>query len=73
MNLQVQAPHGESSSCHVFDHWSIAIGDIKYLICHVTSPSHGIERSSNFKNGSSLWYVTTLPILVAIGILVVEI
>ena len=35
---------------------------MKYLICHVTSQNHVIER------GSSSWFVTTLPILMAIDI-----
>ena len=53
-------------------HWSSASGDIKYLICHVTSQNHVIERSSNFMSESSSWHVTTLPSLVPIGIVAVE-
>ena len=52
-------------------HWSHASGDRKYLICHVTSQNREIEGSGNFL--SSSWYATTLPSLVAIGIVVVEI
>ena len=52
---------------------SIAIGYIKYLICHVTLQNYLIEGSSNFMSGNSSWYVTTLPSLVSIGILVLEI
>ena len=47
-------------------HWSLAVGDKKYLICYVTSQNHVIKGSSNFMSGSSSWYVTTLPSLVAI-------
>ena len=54
-------------------HWSITIGDMNYLTCHVTFQNHVIEGSSNFMSGSSSWYITTLPSLVAIGIAVVEI
>ena len=53
-------------------HWSSASRDIKHLICHMTSQKLLIEESSNFMSGSSLWYVTTLPRLMAVGILVVE-
>ena len=44
-----------------------------YLICHVTSQDHLIEGSFEFMGGSSLWYVTTLKNLVAIGIVIVAI
>ena len=54
-------------------HWSGASGDIKYLICHVTSQSYVIEGSCNFMSASSSLYVMTLPNLVAIGIIVVEV
>ena len=53
-------------------HWSIAIGDRKYLMCHVTSQNPVIERSSNFISGSYSWYVTALPSVMAIGTVVVE-
>ena len=53
--------------------WSIASRDIKYLICHMTSQNHVILGSSNFMSGRSSLHVTTLPSLVAIGIVVVEI
>ena len=46
---------------------------MKYLICHLTSQSHVIEGPCNFLSRFSSWCVTTLPGLVAIGIVVVEI
>ena len=54
-------------------YWSNASQDMKCLLCHVTSENHMIEGSSIFMSGNSLWYVTTLPIFVAIGAAVVEI
>ena len=39
----------------------------------MTLQNHMIKRSSNFMIGSSSWYVTTLPSLLAIHIVVVEI
>ena len=54
-------------------HWSSASGDIKYLICHVTSQSHVIEGSSSSVSWNLSWYVNILPNMVAISILVVEI
>ena len=51
-------------------HWSVAIGDIMYLIFHVTSQNHVIQRSSSFM--ISLLHFTAFPILVAIDILVGE-
>ena len=56
----------------MFGYWSSATGDMKYLLCHVTSQNPVIEGSNRFMSGSSSWHVTTLPSLVAIGIVVVE-
>ena len=44
-----------------------------YVTLHVTSQNHVIEGSDNFMSGSSSWYLTTLPSLIAIGIVLVEI
>ena len=54
-------------------HCSITSRDITYSICHVTSWDHVFEVSCDNMGGSSSWYVTTLPNLVAIEIAVVEI
>ena len=62
----------KSPPCHVGGCWSLESGDIKYLICHVTSQNLVIEGSSNFMKGNSSLYVTILPSLVAIGIVMVE-
>ena len=43
-----------------------------FLICHMTSPDHLIERACEFMGGNSLCYVTTLISLVTIGIVMVE-
>ena len=48
--------------------WSSADGDIKNLTFYVTLQNHVIEASSNFMNGSSSRYITTISNLVAIGI-----
>ena len=45
----------------------------KYLICQVTSQKQVIEISGNFISGSSSLYVTTLPRLVARGIVIVDV
>ena len=55
------------------DDWSNSSGDMNYLICHLTQQNHVIEGSSNFVKESFPWYVTALPNLVAIGIVVAEI
>ena len=47
--------------------------DIMYLICHVTLQDHVIKGSCDFMEGSSSLYVTTLPCLVAVIIVVVEV
>ena len=44
-----------------------------YLICHVTSQDHLIERSYEIMVDSSLCYVTMLISLVTISIVMVEI
>ena len=54
-------------------HWSSRKVDISYSICHVTSQDLIIKGSCNFMDGSSSLNVTSVPILVAIGIVVVEI
>ena len=53
-------------------YWSSAKGDTNYLICHVMLQNHVNEGSCNLLSGSSSCYVTTLPSLVVIGIVVVE-
>ena len=73
VNLWVDACHSQLSHCHVWWSWSGASENIKYSICHLTSKHHVMEGSSTSKSYSSSWYVTTLQILVAIGIVVVEI
>ena len=58
----------------MFDaHRSSASGNVTYLICHMTSQDHVIERSCEVTDGSTPLYVTILPSLMAIGIVVVEI
>ena len=43
-----------------------------HLICYATLQDHMVKGSSEFMEGSSSLYVTTLSCLVAIGIVVVE-
>ena len=43
------------------------------LICHDTLQGHMIKGFCDFMEGISSFYVTTLPILVAVVIVVVEI
>ena len=43
-----------------------------YLICHVTSHDHLIERTCEFMGRISLCYVTTLISLVTMSIVMVE-
>ena len=43
------------------------------LFCHIISQNHVIQGSCGFMDGSHPWEVSTMPSLVAIGILVVEI
>ena len=54
-------------------HWSNASGYITYLICYMTLSDGVIERSCSFFGGSSSLYVVTVPSLVVISIVVVEI
>ena len=53
-------------------HWSTASGDKAFLICHVTSQDHAIERSCGLMGGSSSLYVASLSSLIAIGIMLME-
>ena len=63
--------------CHHPDksggHWPSASGDIKYLTFHVTLQKHVVEGSYTFMSGSSSFHITTVPNLVVIGIVIVEI
>ena len=43
-----------------------ASGDVKYLICHVTSREYVVKKSCDFMEERSSLYVITLSILVAI-------
>ena len=54
-------------------HWFSAGRDTMYLIYHVTSHDHLIERSCEFMTQSSLWYVTAVISLVTISIVISEI
>ena len=54
-------------------YWASASGDIKYVICQVTSQNHVIERSCNFISRNFSWCFTTLSSLVAIDSVVVAI
>ena len=68
----MEVSHAKASSCHVRGYWLCARGDLKFLICHVTLQSNVIEGSCNFTTGDSL-HLTTLPSLVAIGVVIVYI
>ena len=61
VNLCVEVPHGEHHLTVFGGHWSIVVGYMKYLTCHVFSKNHETEGSSNLFSGSSSCYVTTLP------------
>ena len=52
-------------------HLSSGSGDMTHLIYHVAAKDHMIEGSYDMDMSSSL-HATTLPVLVAIGILLVE-
>ena len=71
--LWVEAPHRESPPSMFSGHCSSTSGDIEYSKYYMASQNQVIEGLCNFKTGSSLWYVSTLPSLVAIVIVVVEI
>ena len=67
--LLVECHHPDKSG----DHWPSASGDIKYLTFHVTLQKHVVQGSYTFMSGSSSFYITTVPSLVVIGIVIVEI
>ena len=52
---------------------SYAGGDIMYLICHVNSHDHLIEKTCEFMGVSCSRYVTMLTIFATINIVMVEI
>ena len=43
-----------------------------YLICQLAPQDHMIEGSCNFMTGNCSFYATTLPSLLAIGIVIAE-
>ena len=68
----MEAAEGMSSFCPKFgDHGQYGSADTMVFVCHVTSQTHVIEGSCNFVRGSSSLYVTTLPNLVDISIMIV--
>lgn len=54
-------------------HWSSEGGDIKFLICHMTSQNCSAEESCNLVSRIPPLYVITPPSFVAIGVVVVKI
>ena len=54
-------------------HWSDASEGITSLVFRVTSEDHLSEGLHDFMGGSSSLYVTTLPSVIAVDIVVVEI
>ena len=54
-------------------HRSWGSGDILFFICHVTSCGHVIEGSRNFAGNGPSAFLTSLPIVVAISLVEVEI
>ena len=44
-----------------------------FLVCHMILQGHIIKEPYDFMGGSSSWLVTSLPSLLATGILVAEI
>ena len=54
MTLRMGASHCKSASCIVWFPWDTAGGDKMYLICHVTSYDHLIEKKCKLIGGSFL-------------------
>ena len=54
-------------------HWSCGKRDISYSVCHMTAHDLVIEGSCDFMDRGSSLSVTNLPILVAMGIVLVKI
>ena len=63
---------GKSASYQHWWLWHCGTGDIMVLFCHLISQDHAIKESCDFTGGSFSWYVTKLPTLVIIAIVVVE-
>ena len=73
MTLRMGASHCKSVPCLVCVHESSAGGDVMYVICHMTSQDHLIEKACEFTGGNSLRYITRLITLLTISIRMVEI
>lgn len=72
VDLWEEAPQCKLPPYHVWWLWSSANGDIKYLICHVTSQNHVIEVSCSFSGGISSFSDSAEPSMVVLGIVVVQ-
>ena len=57
MNLWAEAPTVSYDNAMFGGYWSSASGDIRYLICHVTSQNHVIKGLSNFVSLHLITYV----------------
>ena len=71
VTLWMVASHFKSAPYLVWCSWDSAGGDM-YLICHVTSHDHLIERACKLMGWNSLCYAITVISLVTINIAVVK-
>ena len=62
--------HHSDKSC---DHKHCDSEDLMFPICHVTSCEYIFKGLCEFMTGNPSWRVTTLPCLVAIGLVQAEI
>ena len=69
MKILMEGPHFAKFG----DHRSCVSRDITNLIIHVTLQEHIIKGPCDFVKGSSSVHISTLPSLVAIGIVLVDI
>ena len=72
-NIQDKMVLISSLICKFDDHSPCDGSDLTHLICHLILKGNFVKRSCDFFEGISSLYLTTLPNLVAVVIMVVEI
>ena len=72
VNLSVEGPHGMLAPGHIL--WPLVWCEWRYKVFKLSCDliNNVIERSCNLMSESSSLYVTTLPSVVTIGIVLVE-
>ena len=60
VTIWVETFYSKVAPSHVGGYWLCASGNMKHLICHVTSPNHTNEGSCNVMSGNSSLFLVEI-------------